>query len=72
VNADGLPERPPCMSRREWQMWRLANETLTSAGHRALSPCVDCSPEFAGEMADEDRCSLQVAVRRRLGLEHGG
>ncbi len=61
------PQRPPCMSEREWQAWLEAN-ALVPGKSAHVTPCADCTPEFMGEMADIDRCEVQREIRRRLGI----
>lgn len=42
------------MDNREYAMWQRAN----GSGKRSVSrPCVDCSPAFAHEMRQEERCN---------------
>lgn len=50
------PRRPACMSDVEWRDWSEGHAAIPWPKVRVLTPCFDCLPEFAVEMAAKDRC----------------
>lgn len=45
------------MSPAEAEMWNEANDRLARGGHKAQSPCSDCTMVFALSMREQDRCN---------------